>query len=192
MNTQIKIPENQIDLINILFTQLEITYHNQFHKAFPDADSLKLAKQLWLQKISSFKNEVIFNSVDHIMSTSEYLPSLSSVLKKCKELTLDANGIPSLEKSFKEASIYCDDPSSHEWSHPLVYQTGKRTGWFFLKSESEKNAFKEFSKYFDLLIQDWMEGKKFSSPEVPKIEKNKEPVDKSEQLDFIKNLKNKY
>ena len=37
-----------------------------------------------------------------------------------------------------------------------------------------------------------MEGKKFSSPEVPKIEKNKEPIDKSEQLDFIKKLKNKY
>ena len=55
MNTKIKIPENPIDLINVVFTQLEITYHNQFHKAFPDSDSLKLAKQLWLKKLSLFK-----------------------------------------------------------------------------------------------------------------------------------------
>ena len=93
MNTKIKIPENPIDLINVVFTQLEITYHNQFHKAFPDSDSLKLAKQLWLKKLSLFKNEIIFKSIDDIMSTSEYLPSLSAIIQKCKFLTLKANGI---------------------------------------------------------------------------------------------------
>ena len=66
MNTKIKIPENPVDLINVVFTQLEITYHNQFHKAFADSDSLKLAKQLWLKKLSLFKNEIIFKSIDDI------------------------------------------------------------------------------------------------------------------------------
>ena len=93
MNTKIKIPDNPIDLINVLFTQLEITYHNQFHKAFPDSDSLKLAKQLWLKKLTLFENEIIFKSIDNIMSNSEYLPSLSSVLQKCKTITLNANNI---------------------------------------------------------------------------------------------------
>ena len=62
MNTKIKIPDNSIDLINVLFTQLEITYHNQFHKAFPDSDSLKLAKQLWLKKLSLFEKLIPKNS----------------------------------------------------------------------------------------------------------------------------------
>jgi hypothetical protein len=192
LSTQIKIPENQIDLVNILFTQLEITYHNQFHKAFPDPDSLKLAKQLWLQKISAYKNEIIFKSVDHIMSTSEYLPSLSSVLKKCKEFTLDSNGIPSLERSYQEAPLYCDDPNDHQWSHPLVYHAGKETGWYFLKNESEQNAFKEFSKSFDLVIHNWLEGKKYNSPEITKIEEAKPNLDKSSQLNLIKRLKDKF
>ena len=81
MNTKSKIPDNPIDLINVLFTQLEITYHNQFH-SFSDSDSLKLAKQLWLKKLTLFENEIIFKSIDNIMSNSEYLPSLSSVLQK--------------------------------------------------------------------------------------------------------------
>ena len=63
MNTKIKIPENPIDLINVVFNQLEITYHNQFHKAFPDSDSLKLAKQLWLKKRSLCNTTIIYKII---------------------------------------------------------------------------------------------------------------------------------
>ena len=192
MTTKIKIPDNPIDLINVLFTQLEITYHNQFHKAFPDSDSLKLAKQLWLKKLSLFENEIIFKSIDNIMSKSEYLPSLSSVLQKCKTLTLKANNIPSLEKAFKEASSYCDTPSEHNWSHPIVYHAGSETGWFFLQNESEQSALKEFKNKFDFLINEWLEGKKFKSPDVPKLEKINSKLDKSQQLNFIENLKKRF
>ena len=192
MNTKIKIPDNPIDLINVLFTQLEITYHNQFHKAFPDSDSLKLAKQLWLKKLSLFENEIIFKSIDNIMSNSEYLPSLSSVLQKCKTLTLNANNIPSLEKAFKEASSYCDAPSEHNWSHPIVYHAGLETGWFFLQNESEQSALREFKNKFDFLINEWLEGKEFKSPDVPKLEKINSKLDKSQQLNFIENLKKNF
>ena len=37
----------------MIFAELEITFHNQFHKAFPDEETLTLAKQLWLAKPSS-------------------------------------------------------------------------------------------------------------------------------------------
>ena len=192
MNTKIKIPENPIDLINVVFTQLEITYHNQFHKAFPDSDSLKLAKQLWLKKLSLFKNEIIFKSIDEIMSTSEYLPSLSAVLQKCKSLTLEANGIPSLEKCYKEASTFCDAPTEHNWSHPIVYHAGLKTGWFFLQNESEQTALKEFENKFDLLINAWLAGEKFENPAVPKLEENISSLDKAQQLSFIESLKKNY
>ena len=192
MNTKIKIPENPVDLINVVFTQLEITYHNQFHKAFPDTDSLKLAKQLWLKKLSLFKNEIIFKSIDDIMSTSEYLPSLSSVLQKCKFLTLEANGILSLEKCFKEASTFCDAPTEHNWSHPIVYHAGLKTGWFLLQNESEQTAIKEFENKFDLLIEAWLSGEKFENPATPKLEENISSLDKTQQLSFIENLKKNY
>ena len=54
MGEKIKIPNNHIELINLIFAQLEITYHNQFHKAFKDEISLNLAKQLWLKKLEIF------------------------------------------------------------------------------------------------------------------------------------------
>ena len=59
--SSIKVPNNKVELINLIFTQLEVTYHNQFHKAYPDKNSLNLAKQLWLSQLQKFdeKLEVI-------------------------------------------------------------------------------------------------------------------------------------
>ena len=51
MGEKIKIPNNHIELVNLIFAQLEITYHNQFHKAFKDEVSLNLAKAIVAQKI---------------------------------------------------------------------------------------------------------------------------------------------
>ena len=48
LTSKIKIPKSQVELINLIFAELEITFHNQFHKAFPDEETLNLAKQLWL------------------------------------------------------------------------------------------------------------------------------------------------
>ena len=57
LTSKIKIPKSQVELINLIFAELEITFHNQFHKAFPDEETLTLAKQLWLAKLEKYENE---------------------------------------------------------------------------------------------------------------------------------------
>ena len=43
LTSKIKIPKNKVELINLIFAELEITFHNQFHKAFPDEETLSLS-----------------------------------------------------------------------------------------------------------------------------------------------------
>ena len=86
LTSKIKIPKSQVELINLIFAELEITFHNQFHKAFPDEETLTLAKQLWLAKLEKYQNEIVFRAIDKIIETSKYLPSLSAVLNQIKEL----------------------------------------------------------------------------------------------------------
>ena len=62
----------------------------------------------------------------------------------------------------------------------------------FLQNESEQSALKEFKNKFDSLIDEWLEGKKFESPDIPKLEKINPTLDKSKQLNFIKNLKKNF
>ena len=84
MGEKIKIPNNHIELVNLIFAQLEITYHNQFHKAFKDEVSLNLAKQLWLKKLEIFSLDLIFEAIDELTSKSKFLPSLSQTLERIK------------------------------------------------------------------------------------------------------------
>ena len=101
-------------------------------------------------------------------------------------------GKGAVEKTVKVTGTLDGPENDHQWSHPLVYHAGKETGWFFLKNESEQNAFKEFSKSFDLVIHNWLEGKNYNSPEITRIEEAKPNLDKSIQLNLIKRLKDKF
>ena len=58
-NDNLKPTEAHIEAINHLFTELELAYHNQFHKAFPDHKSLTMAKQLWLRLLIDYTPEEI-------------------------------------------------------------------------------------------------------------------------------------
>ena len=155
LTSKIKIPKSQVELINLIFAELEITFHNQFHKAFPDEETLTLAKQLWLAKLEKYENEIVFRAIDKIIETSKYLPSLSSVLNQIKELKLREQNIPSSNAAYIEASSLGEtSPMDFNWSHPFIYHAGAKVGWYRLKTESEFDIKKEFLSVYEKILEE--------------------------------------
>ena len=155
LTSKIKIPKSQVELINLIFAELEITFHNQFHKAFPDEETLTLAKQLWLAKLEKYQNELIFRAIDKIIETSKYLPSLSAVLNQIKELKLLEQNIPSSSTAYIEASSLGEtNPLDFNWSHPFVYHAGAKVGWYRLKTEPEFDIKKEFIDAYEKILEE--------------------------------------
>ena len=155
LTSKIKIPKSQVELINLIFAELEITFHNQFHKAFPDEETLTLAKQLWLAKLEKYQNEIVFRAIDKIIETSKYLPSLSAVLNQIKELKLLEENIPSPNVAYIEASSLGEtNPLDFNWSHPFVYHAGAKVGWYRLKTESEFDIKKEFLEVYEKVLEE--------------------------------------
>ena len=155
LTSKIKIPKSQVELINLIFAELEITFHNQFHKAFPDEETLTLAKQLWLAKLEKYQNEIVFRAIDKIIETSKYLPSLSSVLNQIKELKLREQNIPSSNAAYIEASSLGEtSPMDFNWSHPFIYHAGAKVGWYRLKTESEFDIKKEFLSVYEKILEE--------------------------------------
>ena len=155
LTSKIKIPKSQVELINLIFAELEITFHNQFHKAFPDEETLNLAKQLWLAKLEKYQNEIVFKAIDKIIETSKYLPSLSAVLNQIKELKLLEQNIPSPNVAYIEASSLGEtNPLNFNWSHPFVYHAGAKVGWYRLKTESEFDIKKEFLEAYEKVLEE--------------------------------------
>ena len=192
MTSKIKIPNNRIELVNLIFTQLEVTYHNQFHKAYPDKNSLNLAKQLWLTQLQKFDEKIVFESVGKLMTTSDFLPTLSKVINSCIESKLKSNGIPNVNYAYKEACHSRNNFEKFTWSHPIIFYIGSKTGWDYLWTQAEKETFKEFKLNYDILVNEYLEGKEFSEPNFPKLPNTLEvKVDKKSQLKKIQDLKNK-
>ena len=155
LTSKIKIPKSQVELINLIFAELEITFHNQFHKAFPDEETLTLAKQLWLAKLEKYQNEIVFRAIDKIIETSKYLPSLSAVLNQIKELRLLEENIPSSNTAYIEASSLGEtNPLDFNWSHPFVYHAGVKVGWYRLKTESEFDIKKEYIEAYEEILEE--------------------------------------
>ena len=192
LTSKIKIPNNRIELVNLIFTQLEVTYHNQFHKAYPDKNSLNLAKQLWLTQLQKFDEKIIFESVGKLMTTSDFLPTLSKVINYCIESKLKSNGIPNVNYAYKEACHSRNNFEKFSWSHPIIFYIGSKTGWDYLWTQAEKETFKEFKLNYDFLVNEYLDGKEFSKPNFPELPKTlKVKVNKKSQLKKIQDLKNK-
>ena len=194
LTSKIKIPKSQVELINLIFAELEITFHNQFHKAFPDEETLTLAKQLWLAKLEKYQNEIVFRAIDKIIETSKYLPSLSAVLNQIKELKLLEQNIPSSNAAYIEASSLGEtNPLDFNWSHPFVYHAGAKVGWYRLKTESEFDIKKEFLDiYEEILEESECKESLFLLPKKEEEMPVNKPLSIEKQKARLENIKKKY
>jgi hypothetical protein len=193
MGEKIKIPNNHIELVNLIFAQLEITYHNQFHKAFKDEVSLNLAKQLWLKKLEIFSLDLIFEAIDELTSKSKYLPSLSQTLEEIKSHYLKKEGIQSIEAAFAEACLGSDEPENFKWSHPLIYETAKNFGWADLRRSEEREGFEKFQSLMSDSIKDYLcDASNFYLPELNAIKESKTNLSQEEQIHLLEKLKEKH
>ena len=194
LTSKIKIPKNKVELINLIFAELEITFHNQFHKAFPDEETLSLAKQLWLAKLEKFENELIFEAIDKIIETAKYLPSLSAVLNLIKELKFKKFKVPSPNKAYIEASSLGEiNPLDYSWSHPYVYHAGAKIGWYRLKTDSEFEIKKEFLEVYGEILEESELNESFALlPEKKDNLVSEKPLDKKNQIERLEAIKKKY
>ena len=194
LTTKINIPKNQVELINLIFAELEITFHNQFHKAFPDEETLNLAKQLWLAKLEKFDNEIIFKAIDKIIETSKYLPSLSAVLNQIKELKFQQQKIPPPNVAYAEATSLGEiSPLDFNWSHPFVYHAGAKVGWYRLKTEAEFEIKSDFiDAYEEILEMSEAKNSLLSLPEKKEEFFEDEPLSSDQQHARLEKIKKKY
>ncbi len=134
---------DRVDAINQLFTEFELAYHNQFHKAYAQEGSLNLAKKYWMTCLGDFTPEVILRAARQVVRSQEYLPTVAAVVTAC-ENALPLFGLPPAHAAYVEACCAPEPKSQQQWSHPAVYLAGKATSWFALATEPQSVIFSVF------------------------------------------------
>lgn len=171
---------DRVDAINQIFAEFEFAYHNQFHKAFSDAESQIIAKKYWLSSLEQYSPLQIVHAAKQVIRSQDYLPSIAALVKACEQ-GLDLFGLPSPRQAYIEA---CGAPSpkrEFSWSHEAVYLAGQAAGWFILASEPESKSFPLFDYHYQILCRRVINGEQLElAVAEPLPEKAAHPLSKNE------------
>ena len=169
--------EEYIESIDALFLKLELAYHYQFYKVFGTDEKLKEGKKLWAVTLKNETPEVILEAVESVIASQSYLPTLTDLMKACKEIN-KMDGYPTAEEAYIEARKSYQPRAEFDWSHPIVYFAGKKIGWNNLNEKDSSENLQAFKKIFNNLKIDAINGKKFEIKDNTPLDTRK-PLNKS-------------
>jgi hypothetical protein len=186
-NSQRPPSDDQLSAINQIFELFRFNYHNQFLKAFPDLDTMNMAKRLWMRLLGDYTGEVIMRAAEKAVKESSWLPNVHEVLARCD--ISEVLGLPSAHAAYIEACRAPSPKKEYNWSHPAVYFAGRATDWFFIANETEQKAFPVFKRNYDLLLQRVQAGETLEIDLPPALTDGVEtPLTRDEQKARLKGL----
>lgn len=179
-----------INVLNQVFAEFELVYHNQFIKAFPNPEKLLYAKRLWFSSINSYKASEILAGAKLAVKKSEFLPSVASFIRFINQASTESLGLPDAHAAYIEACRAPSPKTDFNWSHLAVYYAGLASDWFFLANSTEKQAFPVFQRNYTLLCERVRSGVELEHPLPPALpESISRPLDKEEQKKRMAALK---
>ncbi|WP_163834713.1 replication protein P [Spartinivicinus ruber] len=157
-----------VKLINDVFQKLKGCCPAWSH-AYPDNESLNLAKQEWLKAF--IENGIntdfqIYYGLKNVRNQGKaFVPTPSEFIKFCQP-KLEELGLPEVEIAYREACRHSHEPLKAKWSHQAVYEAAKQTGFFELKSMAEKHILPVFTRNYDIITKKILKGEPIS--DIPK------------------------
>ncbi len=186
--TERRAQDAQVDALNQVFALFKRNYHNQFFKAFASESDLIAVKRLWLDALSQYSGEVICEAAMAVVKTSEFLPTLKTMLDQCERVS--EAGLPDVHSAYTEACCAASPKAAQAWSHPAVYHAGRECGWHFLQSNPEQVAFPVFRNHYQRLAEQVRAGEVLNLPDTPRIEAQKHtPASRETSEKYLDSLK---
>ena len=174
-----------------MFTELELAYHNQFHKAFP-GDKASVAKQLWLHNLLDLSPEEIIRGGRRSIRESAYLPTLHTI-RELSEPDFASVGLPDAHSAYLEACRATSPKAEYAWSHPAVYHAGRAADWFFLANNPERSAFPVFKEHYLRIGQRVLDGEQLPPPSTPALPRESStPLTLEERREKLRELRKEH
>ena len=178
----------QKEAINQIFELFRFNYHNQFLKAFPDYDTMIMAKRLWSRLLVDYSGEVIMRAAEKAVKESRFLPSVHEVLERCD--TAEVLGLPNAYAAYIEACRAPSPKKEYSWSHPAVYFAGRASDWYFIANTTEDKAFPVFKRNYEILLKRIQNGEQLEMEIAKAIPQTIErPLDNQEQKQRLSQLR---
>lgn len=156
--------------VNDIFRALQAAFP-AWRTAFPDNASLRAAKASWVKGLMAAGvtdfNQIARGVEKARLSESDFFPSVGKFVGWCR-LSPEDMGLPPEDTAWSEACQHSHHVFIHSWSHPGVYEAGRRVGWFDIRICSGERRLhglrKAFSAHYAAVLQEIGQGKEFVMP----------------------------
>lgn len=152
------------DFINDLFRALKACYP-AWRQAFSTEQEYKDARLMWTRAMA----EAGIRSMEQVRKgveaarrdPSDFMPGPGKFVQWCKP-SPDELGMPTMPNAWREVCDNCHHILDHEWSHPGVYEAGRRMGWFVLRTSGGDR--RDFAKHYAEVVEEITNGVVFELP----------------------------
>jgi len=79
-------------------------------------------------------------------------------------VTAEEQGLPDPHAAYIEAAMSDGPRDRAKWSHPAVFHAGRETGWFELRTGTEKEVFPLFRRNYEIVCKRILAGEDLSIP----------------------------
>ena len=177
-----------MDVVDRLFAEFELVFHNQYNKAFPTPEKLHYAKKLWFDYLRDYQPGVITAAARQAIRESEFLPSIATLLKYCTGA--GTSDLPDTYSAYREACLAPSPKADFQWSHPAVYYAGKAAGWNLLASQPENRALPVFTRRYREICERLARGENFAAPTANRLtQKPAAPLGRTENRKKMQQLR---
>ncbi len=147
----------------MLFARFMAIYGHKFKSCFETQDEIRIAKREWALSLRGYGERELVSAIDHCKETLAWMPTISEFLKILHEQ--EGNfGLPGALRAYEEACLHADHPTGHDWSHAAVYQAGRATGWFRLRSEERRRVLPDFRYNYEVMSRRVRDGEDLAVP----------------------------
>lgn len=181
----VKISVETKQLVNALFARFMAIYGHKFKSTFESEDEIRIAKREWALSVASYSESELVQAVNFCKENFAWAPSISEFLNVLRKFTTDL-GVPDVRSAYLEASMHASQPLKHNWSHPIVYWSGRAVGWFELRNLTEEETFKPFEYQYQLNVRRVRDGESLEIPNPIALEQKSELTQATTMLSFAK------
>lgn len=135
----------------MIFARMQLIYTHRFESAYGDEETLTQAKREWAYSLAGVPKERIEYALERCKLELAWPPTIAEFVRY---LTPDpqALGLPATRDAYLEACQNSHAPSQSRWQHAAVQWAARETGYFKLRSESERHSWPAFeATYLDLV-----------------------------------------
>ena len=162
-----------VQVINDLFLFLKTSY-SSFKNNFKTDAEVGHAKREWSRTLIengiTSQEQIMIGKIAVRKQGGEWAPGPSDFCKMC---VMPELGIPEVTQAYYEAANASHNVKHHNWSHGIVYQTGKTVGWHQLKTQIAKVTQPQFNKVYKDMTQRLLMGETFTAPEQARTTENR-------------------